>query len=284
MPETNQQQEVKKEEQQQASQQKEEVVVELTPLEEQAVAQGWVPKDEWVDSGGDPDEWRTAKEFIDRGELYRSIHTLRKEQKQLGDRYSALKRHQDYIFDKAYQKALKDLRMEKRQALKSEDLERVEEIEEQIETLQDEYVKEAKEQPGQKQTQDGQPQSQEQPQNPVFVSWVGRNPWFSQNKAMRTYAEGYGIAYANNYPGTPAEEILRQVEIAVKRQYPDKFGAKRAAPNAVAGSNRSDRSSTKAKDDIELDDMERDIMRGLVESGEMTEAEYKASLKKVKGL
>jgi hypothetical protein len=30
--------------------------------------------------------------------------------------------------------------------------------------------------------------------------------------------------------------------------------------------------------------MERDIMRGLVDSGEMTEAEYKRELRKAKGL
>jgi hypothetical protein len=33
-------------------------------------ADGWVPKDEW---DGDPEQWRPAKEFVDRGELFKKI-------------------------------------------------------------------------------------------------------------------------------------------------------------------------------------------------------------------
>jgi hypothetical protein len=42
----------------------------LTEIEQRASSRGWVPKDEW---DGDPEEWRPAKEFIDRGELFKKI-------------------------------------------------------------------------------------------------------------------------------------------------------------------------------------------------------------------
>lgn len=255
-----------------------EVVETLSPLEEQAVGQGWVPKEEWVKNGGNEDEWRSAKEFIDRGELYKSIHSLRKDQKHLQAAHTALQRHHNYVFEKAYQKAFNDLRAEKRAAMKDQDLEAVDQIEERIEELQEEFTKEKK-------AVDTQQQAQQQAveENPVFNSWMDRNRWFKDSAEMRTFAEAYGISYAKNYPGTDPVTILSRVETEVKKKFPEKFGARKAAPNAVAGVNRTGRPSTK-NTEIELDDMERDIMRGLVESGEMTEAEYRAELKKVKGL
>ena len=68
----------------------------------------------------------------------------------------------------------------------------------------------------------------------------------------------------------------------MKKQFPEKFGVKRAAPNPVSGGDRQARKGPK-ESDFELDDMERDIMNTLVKSGTMTEAEYRAELKKVRG-
>ena len=45
--------------------------------EQRASAEGWVPKEEWT---GDPAQWRPAKEFLDRGELFKKIEEqVRKE-------------------------------------------------------------------------------------------------------------------------------------------------------------------------------------------------------------
>jgi hypothetical protein len=72
------------------------------------------------------------------------------------------------------------------------------------------------------------------------------------------------------------------VEKEIKRRYPDRFGGKRAAPSAVQGVDRTQGRKGPQATDIELSDLERDIMRQLVSSGEMTENEYKAELKKTR--
>ena len=41
--------------------------VSTNPYEGQAREMGWRPKDEWE---GEPEKWRDAKEFVERGELY----------------------------------------------------------------------------------------------------------------------------------------------------------------------------------------------------------------------
>ena len=92
-----------------------------------------------------------------------------------------------------------------------------------------------------------------------------------------------GLVYFNKNPQATPGQVLKYVEDKVKKQFPDKFGTRKAAPNPVSGTDRSAKKGPKA-DDFELDDMERDIMKTLVKSGTMTEAEYRAELKKVKGV
>ena len=124
----------------------EEVVKEQEPVlsevEQTAIGQGWMPKEEWEAVGKSADEWRPAKEFIDRGELYKTIHNTRKELKTTQATLSALQRHHQYVFEKAHQKALADLKLEKRQALKNEDLERVAELDDAIEQTRDKFAEE----------------------------------------------------------------------------------------------------------------------------------------------
>ena len=75
---------------------KEVVVVEANPVEVEATEQGWVPKEEWEASGRPPDEWRAAKEFVERGELYKTIHSLKRSERQTATRLDALQKHHHY--------------------------------------------------------------------------------------------------------------------------------------------------------------------------------------------
>ena len=44
--------------------------VEVSPTQQKAMEQGWKPKEEWEAEGKDPSEWRDAKEYVERGELF----------------------------------------------------------------------------------------------------------------------------------------------------------------------------------------------------------------------
>ena len=252
------------------------VVVESSPVEVEATEQGWVPKEEWEASGRPPDEWRAAKEFVERGELYKTIHSLKRSERQTATRLDALQKHHHYVFEKAHQKAVEDLKRERRQAIRSEDLEAAENIAEEIEALKEAHNQE-------KQVVVAQAQ-QAQTSNPEFQQWVEKNPWYATDMELREFADATAIVYINkNSSSTPAA-VLKHVETSLKRNFPEKFGTvKKAAPNAVVG---VDRTNSKGKNlvDIELDDFETEIMRQLVSSGEMTESQYKSELKKAKGI
>lgn len=252
--------------------------VEISPTEQEARDQGWVSKEEWTDGGRDEGEWRPAKEFVERGEIFKSLHQVKRELKAEKAARETLQRHNQYIFEKAYQKAFNDLKAQKRQAMKDEDLATVAVVEEKIEELQAERQKEQATLSVQQQqaaTVNGV--------NPVFQAWVDRNQWYNQDTDMREFAEAVGMIHIQKYPGTNPEDVLKHVEAKVRKQYSEKFGQRKGAPNAVAGVDRTSQRKTTGSELI-MDEMETSIMKTLVANGDLTEAEYKSQLKKAKGL
>jgi hypothetical protein len=244
-------------------------VPELSPVVQQAMDQGWLPKEDWVAAGRDPEEHRSAKEFVERGELYKSIHTTKRELKQTQTALDALQRHHRYVFEKAHQQAIRDLRAEKRLAIRNDDIDRLEEIETEIEQLQDQHVKEVA--AVQEQAAAAQPA-------PEFQNFVDRNPWYLTDKMLRDEADAAGFIFLNN--GNDRSGLFAHVEKEMKRKFPDKFGVKRAAPNAVAGVDRSGKKGPK-QDSFELSSEERQVMMTFVNQGIMSEADYIKELKKV---
>ena len=260
---------------------KEEVVkeeAEYSPIETQAMDQGWLPKDEWEAQGNDPNDHRSAKEFVERGEIYRSLSQTRGELKRIQMAHGALQKHHQHVFDKAYQKAIQDLKLEKRQAIRNEDLEAAEAIDEQIDELKETHAQE-------KQQLVAQTQAIQQTAvvSPEWDQWKIKNTWYDADESLREEADSIGHIYIMKRPGVQPAQVLEHVEKEIKRSYSDKFGGKRAAPNAVQGVDRTSRKGPQTPD-IELDDLEREVMRQLVASGEMSEKEYKAELKKAKGI
>lgn len=243
-------------------------VPELSPVEQQAMEQGWLPKEEWVASGRDETEHRSAKEFVERGDLYKSIHTTKRELKQTQAALDALQRHHKYVFEKAHEQAIRDLRAEKRLAIRNEDFERVEEIETEIDNMKDQHQKEVQ-------------QIQSQTTSPAMpaelVSFMDRNQWYNTDKSLRDEADAIGFVYLNN--GGTRDGLLSHVEKEIKRKFPEKFGVKRAAPSAVAGVDRTGKKSA-PKDDFALSSEERAIMMTFVDKGIMSEADYIKELKK----
>lgn len=238
--------------------------VQLTPIEVKASEQGWVPQDQWE---GDADAWRPAKEFLDRGELFKKIDDQRRDNKELRKVVEDLKQHNARIADIEYKRALATLKSKKRDALVEGDADAVIEIDEQIDAVK-EAQREVVERP--------QP-SVAQEVNPIFAAWVERNSWFNSNKAMRAFANDLGRDAAAQ--GMSPNEVLKFVETEVKKEFADKFrNPRRDAPGAVEGS--TNKGSSKSGDDFELTDLQRQVMSRLVRQKVLTKEEYIAQLKK----
>jgi len=86
----------------------------LTAAEEKAMEQGWVPQDQWE---GDPEQWRPAKEFLDRGELFKKIEDQNRTIKEFKRALDDLKGHHSKTREVEYARALEALKMQKQSAI-----------------------------------------------------------------------------------------------------------------------------------------------------------------------
>lgn len=238
----------------------------LTAAEQQAMEQGWVPQDEWE---GDPEQWRPAKEFLDRGELFKKIEDQNRTIKEFKRALDDLKGHHAKTRETEYARAIQALKAQKIAALEEGDAAAVVKLDDQIDLVKDEQSK-------LKQAAIEQPQEQ---LNPEFTNWVDKNKWYETSQPMRAYADALGRDLA--YKGLSPSEVLKEVERQVREEFPQKFrNANRDKPGAVEGSTNK---GAKGNNDVVLSDDERRVMQRFVRTGVMTEKEYMAELKRIKG-
>jgi hypothetical protein len=238
----------------------------LTAAEEKAMEQGWVPQDEWE---GDPEQWRPAKEFLDRGELFKKIEDQNRTIKEFKRALDDLKGHHAKTRETEYARALQALKEQKIAALEEGDAAAVIKLDDQIDLVKDEQSK-----------LKNAPQETTETVNPEFTEWVDKNKWYETSQPMRAYADALGRDLA--YKGLTPSQVLKEVERLVREEFPNKFtNPNRSKPGAVEGStNKGGKSSG---DNITLSDDERRVMQRFIRTGVMTEKEYMTELKRIKG-
>lgn len=240
--------------------------VKLTPIEEKAMAEGWVPQDEW---DGDPDQWRPAKEFLDRGELFKKIEDQNRTIKEFKRVLEDMKQHNAKIREVEYKRALNALKEQKKEALENGDADSVIRLDDQIDLVKQEQIK-----------------LQNQPQNavadevnPELAAWIDKNKWYETDRAMKAYADDLGRELALR--GQPPAEILKEVERQVKQEFAHKFrNPNRDKPGAVESSSGK---GGKSKDDFVLSAEEQRIMERFVRAGAITREKYIEDLKATRG-
>ena len=211
--------------------------------EELAKAQGWRPKEEFE---GDPDKWRPAREFVERGELFGKIDSMGKELKETRKALKMLQDHHAKVKETEYNKALTELK-----ALQAE--QKAREVTAQM----------APQQP-----------------DPRFITWANENKWYNSDQEMRQFADAIGVGYAQSNPGLDPVEVLNYVTAQVKSRFKDKFvNPNRSKPNSVEGAT----TAAANKSSFELTEDERKVMNTFVRQGLMSKEEYIAEVKRMRG-
>lgn len=240
---------------------------ELTPVEQEALAAGWVPKDQF---NGEEHKWVDAGEYLRRGELFKKIENQSKELKDVKRALQEMKKLHSEVREVEYKRALETLKAQKKAALEDGDAEAVIAADERIDLI--------KEQQRALQTEQAEvPQSGEE--HPEFVEWKSKNSWYVSSGPMKAFADALGAELAQQ--GLTPSQVLRKVEEEVKKEFPHKFQNQRAArPSAVEGPSGRGGSSS----GFTMTPEEKRIMHTFVRTGVMTEAEYIKELKRVKGV
>lgn len=232
-------------------------------IEVKAIEQGWIPKEEF---DGDESEFIDAPEFVRRGELFSRIEKQSKELKAVRQALEALKVHNSKIKEAEYQRALNTLKDARKQALIDGEHDKAFAYEDKIEEIkaEKEQIVEALR----------EPITEPDEYTPQFQRWVDSNPWYETNRLMRATADTLGHQF--HQEGHSPAEVLRLVEAEIKKEFAHKF--KTPASNRPSAVEAPTRSGTKATTFAMTSD-EKEIMRKIVNTGIMTEAEYIQQLK-----
>lgn len=236
-----------------------------SPIELKAMEEGWVPQDEWQ---GEPDAWRPAKEFVDRGELFKKIDDQNRTVKQLKQALDDLKGHHARVRETEYARALQSLKNQKKEAMTDGDADAVLRIEDQIDLVKEEQTN------LRIQTAQARTQIEDIPA-PEFVAWTSRNKWYTNDEGMKGYADSIGRSLSA--AGLSPTAVLAEVEKRVKTEFPHKFtNPNRAKAGSVEGSSAKGGTSGESFD---LSPVERQVMERFVKQGIMTKEKYITELK-----
>ncbi len=236
------------------------------PLEDEARASGWVPEDEYT---GDKNKWIDAKEFLNRGPLFKKIDSQSRDIKALRQAIVDMQELHTKAREQEYKKALAEVRQEKKAALLEGDADAVIEADEKIDMLRD-AQKEQVIKPVEESTAEAHPE---------FVNWVSRNAWYESNKGMKAFADTIGIDFRRQ--GMSPSEVLKAVEKEVRKEFPHKFenpNQKKASP--VEGGTTVKAGGAKGQE-YALTDQERKAMNNFIRLGVMTKEQYIESLKAI---
>jgi len=232
----------------------------FSELEKKAMEKGWRPKDQFKD---DPENWRSAREFLDRGELLDTISSLGKTNKNLKTTVEALAKRFKKIDESNAKKNREDLLNKKRSAIEAGDVEGVNDIDTKIYELQ------------QSQAEFNQPAAQDNNpvlQEPEMQDFIARNSgWLNattaETKAMKSYALEKSQELENLYKGTlSTQDLVNQVEKSVKTMFPTYFSkidasqqTQPAAPkHPTVERSRPDRSPNSNKSKVTFADLPRE--------------------------
>lgn len=237
---------------------------ELSPVEQEARAEGWLPKEEF---DGDASKWVDAPEFVRRGELFKKIDAQNRQLKEVTRTLAAFKDHYTKVEETAFNRALATLKSQKLEAQKEGEFERAALIEDEIERVQE-----------QKETlKNSIPEVPETPEvHPDVAAWIERNTWYKTNVRMKAVADTIGQELASQGVRGPA--LLKAIDAEIRREFPNKFtNPNREKPSATEGA--GSRVSGKGNDSFKLTAEQEAIMNRFVRDKVLTKEQYIADLK-----
>jgi len=192
--------------------------------EEAARAMGWKTREEWIQAGGNPDEWTDWTDFLDTEHknapqlrhrtkvLQRRLDQESKRYKRLEKDIEALKGYVSTSEQRAYEKLVAELREKQREAAELGDAEAVDAAGDELaELYRRAPAAPAAPQPGPEVAQS-------------FIAWKARGGWYENDMAMTAVADAYAQKIGtwqdlNMDPG----EYLELLESHVRKEFPHKF-------------------------------------------------------------
>lgn len=197
--------------------------------QDRARAQGWRPLEEY---NGDPSRWKDYKEFNAVGDriaskLNTKIDKLEDSNRKQQDMIKKLIKAQGQVAKQAQEKAIAELRAQKREAIELGDVDAVDTIDEKINAAKKQEVIDVEDDEDDVQA----PQIDDEVKN--FVQ--AEASWFNaQNIDMVEYAKAMEVVERRRDPQASSGQIMAAVKNAVIQQFPGRVPTAPAKPKAKA--------------------------------------------------
>lgn len=204
-----------------------------TEHETRARRLGWVAKDEFK---GDPEHWRPAPEFLERGEkilpialrnndrLQRRLDSLETELRETKESAKQLVEFTSKSEERAYTRAKAEIEAKIEASAANADATAVRGAMVELDALNKAYTPPP-------------PKKAEQQAvkiDPDIQDWIGKNQWFNSDRALNGYALDQYEALKRDKPGVSETEILNEVTRRATDKFPEKFGINPNRENAAS--------------------------------------------------
>ena len=266
-------------------------VVAANPVKEaelEASKRGWVPKSKWVASGKEANQWVDAQTFNKRGEQFNK--NLQTEVAQLKNKLAefegsarAFAEFQKGLLaqkDAELQTALRQLRLQHKEAIRNGDDDEALELEDKIDAAR----ASAKAVIAEVKAPVADPNVKVE--NPVLDEWVeDGNQWFQENEKLRRYAVALGDQMIAAGEPDRGRKFLDKVAAKMREEFPKSFRAPKSGerPNdrvnggsggSGGAGGSSSGSSFNGKTSRDLPPADRALMRQFIAEGMYTEESY----------
>lgn len=215
---------------------------------------GWVDKEEFR---GDPDKWRPAEEFLDRGKrilpivlrdnekLQRKIGSLESKIADFAKTSEEMVAYHRKAEERSYQRAKAEFDAKIEQAAQNADLPAVRAAMAERDALDKSRPEKAEEKKPVPQV------------DPKLMDWISDNPWFNADRLLNTFAsEAYDQLF-KSAPGMSVDDRLAETKRLTIEKFPEKFGintnreaaSKVSAPTGGSGGRKRSRGYDDLPDD-----------------------------------
>jgi len=209
----------------------------LSEAETKAMRLGWVPQDQFK---GDPDKWRPAEEFLDRGmnmmpllqrdneKLHRSMTKLERKLEGQSRVFEEFRTFSEGAQKREYERGRAEAEGRLDKAIQEADVAAAQQARRDLAALENDKPKpvERKEEP--------KPDI-----DPDIQGWMGENPWFNKDATLTAYAGEIFGQLENTNADKSKRELLAETKKRVMERFPEKFGInpRREAAASVSSPN-----------------------------------------------
>lgn len=173
---------------------------ELSSFEKEQWDKGWRPEAEFE---GEPDNWKTAKEYAMYGGFQDQLHSMKNDFRRKEGEFNTRISNLNVLHEQQQESTVAALKLQQRQAVEEADTERYDQLQTEIDT--------------QGNIRSAQPVIEK---DPLIVEWENNNTWINDPNDERTQQANAFLNIAALKPGATIQSSLKYVDEQLEKLHP----------------------------------------------------------------